>query len=143
MALFKVAQHYNLRQIINTLISFTGMIVGASSGTVKSLGNVFSTKSEFIVGSVQALGPVESTSNNGGRTVLYIYYNDELVLTLLNDFDTGNMMQSSIANIIIPPFTDVEIKYTDSSGATYLTGAIVTGKVHGAIEQFDLEVKDE
>ena len=121
---------------------FSGMIAGAASGTVKSLGT-FSTNSEFIVGTIQALGPVESTSNNGGRTVLYIYYNDELVLTLLNDFDTGNMMQSSMANIVIPPFTNVEIKYTDSSGATYLTGAMVTGKVHGAIEQFDLEVNNE
>jgi len=120
---------------------FTGMKTGGATVSIKSLGT-FSTNSEFIVGKIQAVGPTELTSNNGGRESFYLYYNGELVLTLLNDFDTGNMMQSSIANIIIPPFTDVEIKFSDNSGATYVSGAIITGTVHGAIEQFNLEVKE-
>jgi len=110
---------------------YTGLVAGASTGTNISLGSI-NTNSEYIVGTVQALGPIETgDSTNGSRTKLEVYFNDVLVLLLFNDYDTGNMMQSAVADLIIPPFTKVELKYNDSAGSTYLYGASIVGKAYG------------
>jgi len=108
---------------------YSGMFVGAATGNNISLG-IFTTNSEYINGTVQALGPIETgNSTNGSRTKLEVYFNDVLVLLLINDFDTGNMSQSAVADLIIPPHTKVELKYNDSAGSTYLYGATIIGKV--------------
>jgi hypothetical protein len=108
---------------------YSGMVAGGATGNNLSFGT-FTTTSEYIVGTVQTLGPVTDTNDvNGGRGKLLVYFDDELTIILLNDLDTGNMMQSTVSDIIIPPFTKVELKYNDSLGSTYFFGASIIGKV--------------
>tara|TARA_Y100000593_G_C4091268_1_gene228645 strand:+ start:43 stop:471 length:429 start_codon:yes stop_codon:yes gene_type:complete len=108
---------------------YTGMIPGAGTGNIKTFGS-FTTTSEYIDGTVQNLGPIDNTTaDRGARGKLFVKFNDELIMLLINDFDTGNMSQSAVADIIIPPFTKVELQFYDSADSTYSFGASIIGKV--------------
>ena len=71
----------------------------------------FTTNSEYLNGKLQFYGNYSITaSGGGGRAILQIFFNDVMITTILNDYDTGNMMQGAYADLIIPPFTTVTFK---------------------------------
>jgi len=103
----------------------------------------FTTESEYIQAAFQYggyMGPDGGSSSAGTRGICSIYFNDIRVYQVLADTDSGNMAQTIYVELIIPPFTKVTVKTTASSSTTdYVAQIAITGKVHGAIQQENLE----
>lgn len=112
----------------------SGRIAGAASD-VEMIK--FHTASEYIVGEV-----LIGVSNFSERFTLKVNYNDTQVF--YSDMDDINFRGSHATLLFtIPPFTEFVVTMNMSSGATGGNSMIFNGTVHGTIEQFDLEVKND
>ena len=71
------------------------------------------------------------SASNGGRGIMTIKYNGEVVMQVMSDTDSGNMMATIVPKMIIPPYTQVEVLCTASvDSADYAAVAVVSGRVY-------------
>jgi hypothetical protein len=104
---------------------------------------IVQTQSFYLIGKIMYQGNFNIANSGGTRGYCQVFFNDVMVGQILNDYDTGNMMQGAFMDVIIPPFTTVTFKQgadSASSSLHYTVNAMF--KVKGAIEQFDLEVNE-
>ena len=81
------------------------------------------------------MGPDGGSSSAGLRGICSIYFNDNSILQIMSDNDSGNMAQTYGPELIIPPFTKVKVSTTSvSSTADYVAQCAVVGKVYSGAE---------
>jgi hypothetical protein len=118
----------NLNYIGEHCYAYSGNVTVAQAGETTMLS--ISTRNEYIVGAFQ----VSTSEGNGTNTDLQILVNG--IMTVAEEF--GNTYQLYPAStvpwdIIIPPFTTVELTLSSQSGDVAMQ-AQFTGKIHGKIE---------
>jgi len=109
---------------------------------------LFQTNSEYIVGTFQINAGVDDDDPSSAtiQSIAIISFNDiNISLLAANSGATPDRRPSSnTQELIIPPFTTVKIIVDDFNDFPDKFGSLsFTGKVHGTIEQFDLELKNE
>jgi hypothetical protein len=113
--------------------AYSGTITLTGTGAADDLCLDFDTNSEYIVGGFQW----SNTETNATRdSYIEIHFNDQKVYG--GRWENPNSIEKSTPiYFVIPPFTNVKC-YQGNDGTTqgYFT---MTGKVHGAIEQENLE----
>jgi len=109
--------------------AYSGMVAGSTSAQTTYLE--FTTNSEYIRTTIQ-----NGSTNETTRKTVYIYFND--IQIVRNDIDNAYSFPNTY-EIIIPPFTKVSVTLQlggDDGMSSWFT---LIGKVHGAIEQENLE----
>ena len=117
--------------------AYSGEITVENSSDAGTTLLDFTTASEYII--------IEYHIFNNQASAL-----DDFVKVQLNNVtiinaryqNANELHQDQPLKIIIPPFSTFNIS-ASTSGGTPLYQVILTGTVHGAIEQFNLEVKNE
>jgi len=102
----------------------------------------FDTNSEYIKGRFIFGGSIKYDNvGNGTISAFQVRFNDIIVATIKVATNTDDQPSMEIYNIIIPPFTNVQIGVIDSASTSsdFFTTTTFTGKVHGAIQQENLE----
>lgn len=91
-----------------------------STTLVTDVPLILKTQSEYLVGTIAYQGNFHDANSGGTRGYCQVFFNDVMIGQILNDYDTGNMMQGAFMNVVIPPFTTVTFKQgADSSSANY------------------------
>ena len=114
-----------------------------STTAINDVPMVIQTQSYYLIGTIMYQGNFNVANSGGSRGFCQVFFNGNMIGQILNDYDTGNMMQGAFMNVIIPPFTTVTFKQgadTASSNLQYTVNGIFD--VKGPIEQFSLEVKE-
>tara|TARA_R110000822_G_scaffold12253_1_gene44485 strand:+ start:541 stop:972 length:432 start_codon:yes stop_codon:yes gene_type:complete len=104
----------------------------------------FTTASEYIQGELQLNSALRILSSEVKQSFGQISFNDEIIALITTGNEADDAAFFSQCKLIIPPFTKVTIKLaSDVNQSDTLQTATFTGNVYGAIEQFDLRLKDE
>jgi hypothetical protein len=93
----------------------------------------FNTGSDFIVASFYYsgyIGPNGGSASAGMRGIGSIYFNNVLVYQIMVDTDGGNMAQTYIPKLMIPPHTQVIVK---TNGSTATVDYVVQCAIKGII----------
>ena len=112
-----------------------------STTAVTDVPMVIQTQSYYLVGTIMYQGNFNVANSGGSRGFCQVFFDGNMIGQILNDYDTGNMMQGAFMNVIIPPFTTVTFKQgadTASSNLQYTVNGIFD--VKGTVEQFNLEL---
>jgi len=93
----------------------------------------FNTGADFICASFYYggyMGPDGDSASNGLRGIGSIYFNNVRVYQIMVDTDSGNMAQTYIPKLMIPPHTQVIVKTTSvSATADYVVQCAIKGIV--------------
>jgi len=93
----------------------------------------FNTGSDFICASFMYggyLGPNGDSASNGLRGIGSIYFNSVRVYQVMIDTDSGNMVQTYIPELMIPPHTHVTVKSNSiSDTADYVVQCAIKGRI--------------
>lgn len=109
-------------------------VTGASSANTKLLD--IQTNSEYIVATLQAY----SQNRSAAQMYFEVEFNSVLVLEVEFDNDGGvNAIMDGTMKLLIPPFTHVEVYGGMETGTNENYTVSLIGKVHGAIQQENLE----
>jgi len=75
------------------------------------------------------------SASAGTRGIMTIKFNSEVVMQVMSDTDAGNMMTTIIPQMIIPPYTNVEVLCTSAlDSVDYYAQAAISGNIHGRIK---------
>tara|TARA_R100001463_G_C3540196_1_gene222347 strand:+ start:1915 stop:2328 length:414 start_codon:yes stop_codon:yes gene_type:complete len=122
---------------IGSTLNYIGKFVYANSGTFEAKNSEqtllsFTTGSETIVGKLNCYGQVNfSDPGAGGITTWQLSLNSEVVAVLRIDTAALDMSLPDFINVIIPPFTKVDLKALSNENTPdeKLT-AMLTGEVY-------------
>jgi hypothetical protein len=112
-------------------------VTGASSANTNILE--FDTQSYYLITTFQPF----STNRGSAQLYLEIKLDDETVVK--TEFDSSGSVNPLLdvpIKLIIPPFTNFKTFVGIESGSSTNWSAVLTSKVKGSIEQFNLEVKE-
>jgi len=110
------------------------LVTGGSSANTQLMD--ITTNSEYIVATLQAY----SDNRSSAQMYFEVKFNNVLVLEIEFDQDGGvNAIMDGNMKLLIPPFTNVTVFGGMETGTNKNYTVSLIGKVHGAIEQQNLE----
>ena len=114
-----------------------------TTSAITDVPMIIQTQSYYLVGKIMYQGAFNQANSGGDRGYCQVFFDGVMIGQILNDYDTGNMMQGAFMEVVIPPFTTVTFKQGADS-VSVNTKYTVNGifEVKGSIEQFNLEVKE-
>ncbi len=122
---------------VGQTLNYIGKHVYANSGTIAAATTStsalkFTTGSTYIVAKIQFNGYTDlNEANDGKRGICGVVVNGEQIANLLTDYDTGNMMETSNIEVILPPHTDVDIKVeANGSDAGFFGFVVLVGETY-------------
>ncbi len=99
----------------------------------------FTTNSEYIIAKFN----FTALERTGDQLFGNLYLDDVKLATSWSGLSTNNGEPSYPLELIIPPFTTLKATGDNITAALRRFAVTMVGTVHGAIEQFNLEVKNE
>jgi hypothetical protein len=123
----------NLNVIGNHAYAYSGQI-GSSGSAVTHLA--FTTGNYYVVGRLRVNGAVDVADTGNGRlTIFSCTFNGEVVSLMKTETLEEDMPNSIYNNLIIPPYTVVEITaISDAGSSTRKTTALITGEIYRKID---------
>jgi len=121
--------------------AYSGIVSPTSSTNATGLD--FTTNSEFIKGRIYF--SIDNDDLSSGEQIGWKILLDNTQITMSRvEASASDIVESALApyfDVIIPPFTNFKAE-AFTNGSAVNTTFVFTGTVHGAIEQFTLEVKE-
>jgi len=118
-----------LEVIGNHAYAYSGTFGAAtSSQTLLS----FTSGNYYFVGKLTVNGGTEiTTPGNGTVTSWTLSMNGQTIAVMLTETATEDMPATNSNDVIIPPYTEIEVaSYSSSDDANSLTTAIMTGEIY-------------
>jgi len=112
---------------------YSGVITDPASSSAASTALLFTTQSEYLEAKLTLTTDEASTA----AAFVECFFNDIKIMRLVADSGSLNNPMITPYDMLIPPFTKFELKV--GANATMDFTAWITAKVHGAIEQENLE----
>jgi len=101
---------------------------------------LFETNSEYLVCDLTMSASIGGNFTTGFQDIFLISFNDIEIAAFKLDSAEEDMPTAFVSRLIIPPFTTVKIECKSSvNNVAWKATVGLTGKVHGAIEQENLE----
>ena len=122
----------SIRYIGDHCYAYSGFF---SSNTSAQTVLDFTTGSGYIIGILQADAFVETAGDigSGAHGLCYVEFNGINVALLKTDGQYEDMPAVTTVNLVIPPFTEVRVKYDASVTTATIEGCVsLTGRVYGA-----------
>jgi len=112
-----------------------------TSSTTAAVQLIFNTNSEYIVGCLQLNMPVDDDAPNlANVSACDIKFNGVSIGIISGSSTDAGTNRSVKQELIIPPFTEVELTVDSDGNESDRYGSLLfSGKVHGAVEQENLE----
>jgi len=119
----------NLNVIGNHAYANSGEL-SSNTSAVEHLS--FDTSAMYLVGRVTCNGATKLADTTIGRTSIFILkFNGEVVASMKTDTSEEDQPGTIYNEIIIPPFTKVELTCTSNAAtADRLTSALITGRIY-------------
>ena len=105
--------------------SYSGPVEDAGSGSAATLTNKFTTGNYYCVGNINW-----ATNSQGADTIYFeVSMNNSQVIQL--QWDGSPALESNPPfELIIPPYTEVEVKWGMASGTTKNMCILITGRIY-------------
>jgi len=135
---FTASTGLSLNYIGDFVYALSSSILSSTAFAAQTTMLEFSTGSSMINAKFMFSGFVGvdgGSVSDGGRGIMTIQYNSQVVMQVMSDPDAGNMMVSIVPKMIIPPYTKVKVLCTAAINSTdFYAQAAISGKIHGKVE---------